>query len=153
MSDYRATREVLQAMLNKAAEKLVAARLAWEAGLYGEVASRSYYAVFHALSAVLAARGMTFSSHSQVLGTFNRELVKSGDFPRETSSLLQRLFEDRQAGDYSITMSLGKRAAEKDLADATGLLERCREYLEQQTGYPLKLSSPRSKNGGAGGGK
>ena len=73
MNEYKSTPDVLRAMLRKAREKLASARKNLDSGFYGDVASRAYYAAFHAISAVLADRGLTFSSHAQTLGAFNRE--------------------------------------------------------------------------------
>ena len=134
MNEYKPTPDVLSTMLRKAREKLASARKNLDSGFYGDVASRAYYAAFHAISAVLADRGLTFSSHAQTLGAFNRELIKTGIFPKDTFRKLQRLFEDRQVADYDWNISIDKKTAEKDLADAEWLVNACREYLEEQTG-------------------
>ena len=102
-----------------------------ELGYYGDAASRAYYAVFHAISAVLAKKGLTFSSHAQTIGTFNREFVKSGIFPSDTYRKVQRLFEDRQTADYDWNLNLDKNTAKKDIRDAEWLVGICREYVEK----------------------
>ena len=134
MNEYKSTPDVLKAMLRKAREKLASARKNLDSGFYGDVASRAYYAAFHAISAVLADRGLTFSSHAQTLGAFNRELVKTEIFPADTFRKLQRLFEDRQIADYDWNISVDRETAKKDLADAEWLVNACLEYLEKQTG-------------------
>lgn len=133
MRGFEPTHEVLSAMLAKADEMLTSARRDLQAGACGDAASRAYYAVFHALSASLASRGLSFSSHSQTLGTFNREFVKTGIFPPETSRKLQRLFEDRQTADYDWNRHVDGQTAREDVTDAEWLVTACREYIEQQT--------------------
>ena len=64
MTTPGATPEVLRGMLAKANEMLSSASRDVAAGDYGDAASRAYYAVFHAVSAALAGRGLSFSSHS-----------------------------------------------------------------------------------------
>jgi len=54
MNNETAQPSVLNAMLEKANEKLAAAQEAIRDGFFGEAASCSYYAAFHATSAVLA---------------------------------------------------------------------------------------------------
>ena len=103
MTVERLSRDTLHAMMAKANEKLAAANRELSGGFYGEAASRAYYAVFHALSAVLATQGLSFSSHSQTLGGFNKHFVKTEIFPIGTTRKLQRLFEDRQIADYDWT--------------------------------------------------
>lgn len=84
MNRHQATPQVLRAMLKKAQQKLAAARKDMESGFFGEASSRSYYAAFHAVSAVLAHRGLAFSSHAQTLAAFNREFVKTAVFSPPT---------------------------------------------------------------------
>ena len=136
MSDYKPTRAVIKAMLNKADEKLLSAGRDCEDGFYGDASSRAYYAAFHAISAVLAFHGFTFSSHAQTLGAFNREFIKKGYFPTESFRKVQRLFEDRQVADYDWNISIDAQTAEKDLSDAKWLVSACRDYLiaKQATG-------------------
>ncbi len=129
MTDYRAETDVLRAMLVKADEKLAAARQEVAAGLWGDAASRAYYAAFHALSAVVAAKGMTFSTHSQTIGAFNREFVKTGAFPPDTTRKIQRLFEDRQTADYDWRITVEEAVAREDLAAAESLVAACRCHL------------------------
>lgn len=49
---------------------------------YDDAVSRSYYAVFHAISALLFTKGLSFSSHSQTIGAFNKEFVRTDIFPK-----------------------------------------------------------------------
>ncbi|MBI4560199.1 MAG: HEPN domain-containing protein [Candidatus Hydrogenedentes bacterium] len=64
----KASAEVLLAILAKAKEKLAAAERELAAGFPGEASSRAYYAVFHALTAILATKELSFSSHAQTIG-------------------------------------------------------------------------------------
>ncbi len=132
MTKYTASPEVLDAMLSKAEKKLCAARRDFEDGFFGEASSCSYYAVFHAISAVLASRGLTFSSHAQVIGAFNKEFVKTALFPIDTTRKLQRLFEDRQTSDYDCVEEIDNETARADIEDATALITLCRTYLKSE---------------------
>ena len=134
-------REALAAMLRKAEEKLAAGRNDWDQGFYGDAASRAYYAVYHAICAVLAERELSFTSHGQTLGAFNREFVQSGLFPPDTFRKIQRLFEDRQLGDYDWERSLDRDEAEADLNDARRIITACRNYLEAKTGRSFPTES------------
>ena len=123
-------RKAAAALLTKAARTLEAARSVLENGFFDDASSRAYYAAFHAASAVLAGRGLFFSSHGQLMGAFSRELVKTGDSPAESFQRLRRLFEHRQVGDYSATVSIDRRTAEQDLADAGWLVAECRRLID-----------------------
>lgn len=114
----------------RAGEKLISARRDLEDKFCGDAASRAYYAAFHAITAVLAARGLTFSSHAQALGAFNREFVRTGIFPPDTTRRLQQLFEDRQVGDYDWSRTLEEATAVQDLESAEQVVAACRAHLQ-----------------------
>ena len=134
MIGFEPTPDVLEAMLAKADEMLASARRAVEAGAFGDAASRAYYAVFHALSACLATRGLVFSSHSQTIGAFNRDFVKTGDFEPGTSRKLQRLFEDRQIADYDWKRHVDETTAREDVSDAETITAQCRQTVRDWSG-------------------
>ncbi len=117
--------------MEKAEEKLHAAQREFKEGFYGEAASRAYYAVFHAICAVLAERGLSFSSHSQAIGAFNREFIRPGVFPADTARKIQRLFEDRQTADYDWSIHVDEVTASEDVRDADWLVNACREHLNR----------------------
>ena len=129
MSAFEPTGYVLDAMLAKADERLSTARRDLSASAFGDAAARAYYAVFHAISASLATRGLTFSSHSQTIGAFNREFVKTGVFPPDTSRKLQRRFEDRQTADYDWHHHIEEAAAGVAVSDAESIVSRCRQQV------------------------
>lgn len=113
----------MAALITHARSKLNAARVLLDARAWGDAASRAYYAAFHAVSAVLLARGEAYSSHAQVLGAFNRDLVHAGVFPREFTAVLARLFEDRQTGDYDPTAQIDEEEARRDVEDAQRVVD------------------------------
>ena len=123
----------LNAIMSKAHEKLAAAQRELSGGFYGEAASRAYYAVFHALSAVLATQGLSFSSHSQTIGGFNKHFVKTATFPQDTTRKLQRLFEDRQIADYDWINTVDAETAEEDVKAAEDIVAECVEYISNKS--------------------
>lgn len=130
MSAFEPTDDVLEAMLAKAADRLSTAQRDLAASAFGDAVSRAYYAVFNAMSASLATRGLTFASHSQTIGAFNREFVKTGVLPRDTSRTLQRLFEDRQIADYDWHHDIEEGAARAALSDAENIVAQCRQQVD-----------------------
>lgn len=118
-------------MLARAAEKLKVAELLLENRAWDDAASRAYYAAFHAVSALLLSRGKTFSKHAQVLGAFNRDFVKTGIFDKSFTTLLMRLFEDRQTGDYDVISGLTEPEARQDVADAGKVVDAIECYLRE----------------------
>jgi hypothetical protein len=123
----------IRQMLRKARQKLAAATRALEAEDWDDASSRAYYAAFHAISAVLWKRGLTYSSHGQTLGAFNRECVTSAEFPKEFTRILTRLFENRQLGDYDVADSIDSEMAHRDVDDARRIVEACATYLDERS--------------------
>ena len=120
----------LRQILEKAESKLKTARIDFDNGQYDDAISRAYYAVFHAISAALLSRQLVFSSHSQVVGAFNKEFVKAGIVPKEFTAIIQRLFADRQTGDYDIIDVIDKETAAEGIRNAVTILSAIRSYLE-----------------------
>jgi len=121
----------LQGALRKADEKLKRAEEDVADGYPDDAVSRAYYAVFHAITAVLATRGLSFSSHSQTIGAFNREFVHTGLFPKGVTQTVRQMFEHRQAGDYEWAQSVDAKTAADDVAAAKLLLGQCRDLIER----------------------
>ena len=119
----------IRAILKKAFEKLKTAQIDFANDRFDDSVSRAYYAAFHAVSAVLLSKGLHYSSHSQVLGNFNKEFVKTGTFPSNVTKIIQQLFEERQTGDYDFDVYITKEEAGENLKNAESILTGCREYL------------------------
>jgi uncharacterized protein (UPF0332 family) len=128
---------LISAMLAKADRKLATARRSHVAGDWEQTASSAYYEAFHAVSALLESRGLSFSSHGQTLGAFNKEFVATGLFPREAGRTLSRLFDDLQDSDYELEVIISEEMAATDLADAAEIILRCRVLL----GVSMETSS------------
>lgn len=126
MSD---TKYAIKMMLKKAREKLKTAEINYEFERYKDSISRAYYAVFYAISAVLLSKGLTYSSHSQTIGSFNREFIKTEIFPKQFSKYIQKLFNERQTGDYDFDVFFESETAKEDITIAKQIVEACEDFL------------------------
>lgn len=97
-------------------------------------ASRAYYAAFHALTAIFALRGKTFSKHSAVRAALHRELVLAGLLDKDRSRDYDFLMDLRETGDYGgleqVTPDSAKTAAKK----AAAFLEALRQMYSELAG-------------------
>ncbi|MCF7949004.1 MAG: HEPN domain-containing protein [Spirochaetia bacterium] len=118
-------------ILEKAESKLKTAGIDLDAGQYDDSVSRSYYSVFHAITACLLYKGLSFSSHSQVIGAFNREFIKTNTFPPTFSKDIQALFDDRQSGDYDVYSPINRETAELDYKKADNIIKAIKEFLSK----------------------
>lgn len=101
-----------QHRLHSAKEKLKSARLLLDAGQYKDSISRSYYAIFSAVRAVLAKDKIDFSRHSGVIAYFQKEYIKTGIFDKRYSKELQNAFLIRNSCDYDDFFLVSKQDAE-----------------------------------------
>jgi uncharacterized protein (UPF0332 family) len=122
--------EVARYWWTKAEESLLAARRELEAGDRTLAVNRAYYALFYAVSALLFEEGHKFRKHSGVRGAFNREMVKGGRISREHGELYNRLFRDRQKGDYTSFAEFDAEYVEKQLQGCEGFLADVRRMLK-----------------------
>lgn len=69
----------------------------WEAA-----ANRLYYALFHAVSALLINGGQNVKSRRGIMSLFGQQYVRTGLFSREDGSLLSDLVIMRDNADYNL---------------------------------------------------
>jgi uncharacterized protein (UPF0332 family) len=99
-------------------------------------ASRSYYAMFYAVQALLLTRNLAFSKHSAVIAAFGKEFIKSGLLPATLHRYISEAFDTRQAGDYGPIGSVSEEIALVLTDQAKEIIEVIEEYLKNQ-GYEL----------------
>jgi len=76
--DVGTSADYLKAKLDRSREDLADARDLFQQGKYRLSINRAYYAVFHIVSATLAAMGQERSKHSGVEAAFHQYLIKPG---------------------------------------------------------------------------
>lgn len=106
--------------------------------------SRAYYGMFYAAEAALLTRGLQFKKHSSVIGSFNKEFVREGIFSKEMSRLLEKAFDFRMQGDYSI-IPIDPEKARAVIEGAADFVRMIQEYLKKE-GFLMKDCSMESPN-------
>lgn len=118
--------------LERAGKALEAADTLCDAGLFDDAASRAYYAAFHAASAALASRGLTFRKHGAVIGAVHKWFVRTGEVEAETGKWLTWLFELRSVGDYGEMVHVNEEQARMACERATTLVRIFQKLLRHQ---------------------
>lgn len=132
MNQPAGLQDKLERMLARARSDLALARLAWENEFYNGATSRAYYAVFHALKALLLSQELVLSKHAAVLSAFHREFIKTAIFPARFGKIADRLFNDRMLGDYSYDREISPAQAQEDVSAAEEVVEGIVAYLKKQ---------------------
>lgn len=100
------------------AEKIV------ELGYWDMVANRLYYAVFHAVSALLIKNGHKVGTHKGVVLLFGQHYIKTGIFSPVEGRLYSQLQTMREKADYVCTFQTTQE-------EITPMLEPARKMIEK----------------------
>ena len=99
---------------------------------YESSVSRSYYAMFYCIEALLLTKGLSFSSHKGVISAFGQHFVKTGIFDKEMSREVNRAFGKRQLGDYEYTFVISSEEAEEILESTKNFTGKVEAYLHNK---------------------
>ncbi|MDE5568155.1 MAG: HEPN domain-containing protein [Muribaculaceae bacterium] len=93
-------------------------------GYWDLVANRLYYAVFHAVNAMLLVDGIKTGTHKGTSIQFGKSYVLTGKFSREDGILYSQLQTMREKADYQNVFSLKEEEGRKLIQSAEGLRSR-----------------------------
>jgi hypothetical protein len=128
--DTSLQKEYARYRIERAKEDLGAAHLLFDAGNYRIANNRSYYAIFHALRAVLVFDNFDSSKHSGVIAEFRRKYIKEGIFPVEVSKMIGAAFTIRSAFDYDDMFVASKSETEEQIKNAEYIYNMLSAYIE-----------------------
>lgn len=118
--------------IERSKEDLDAAHLLFENGNYRIANNRAYYAIFHALRAVLVFDDFDSSKHSGVIAEFRRRYIKEGIFPVKMSRMIGSAFTIRNASDYDDMFIVSRTDTEEQIANAEYIYEEIERYLREK---------------------
>lgn len=118
--------------LSKAGEYLSDAEKALSLEMYDTAANRSYYAIFHAMRALLALSGKDFRKHSGVISCFQMDYIKTGIFEKRLSDIVKSAFSLRTESDYEDFYVLSHEDVVTQVSDAKEFYEVISEYMKKQ---------------------
>lgn len=122
------------ALLAKADAALDQADLLLKAGHPDGAADRCYYAMFHAASALLASKGLQYTSHRAVLAAVGKELVQPGLLAPKHHRAILNAFDMRQTADYDVRADLDIGNVEQACAEAREFATVVRAALGRRAG-------------------
>jgi uncharacterized protein (UPF0332 family) len=108
---------------------LLAADQLAAAGLHDRATSQLYYAVFHAVRALLFGLGIEPRSHRALRSLFRQHFVKTGDFQAEDAVFLDQLGQEREDADYVVSHEVAADEYTSWRTTAAALLDRIRTHL------------------------
>ena len=124
MSLSNEERNVLVALeLKKARETYDEIEILVTANRLNGAANRMYYAVFHAVCALLIHDGIQVNTHKGSHALFSQQYIKTGILPREYGQLYNQLQTMREESDYN-------RAYDVEFKELQQRLEPTRRIIE-----------------------
>lgn len=124
--------ELCQYRLSKAWEYVCDAEKSLEYEMYDTAANRSYYAIFHAVRALLALSGKDFRKHSGVISCFQMDYIKTGIFEKRLSDIIKSAFSLRTESDYEDFYVISREDVITQVADAREFLENVAAWIQRQ---------------------
>ena len=116
---------------------LVSAKRDMEAADYASANNRAYYAIFHAMRAVLALDGEDFKKHSAVIARFTLNYLKPNTLPREYSRLISNASLIRNRSDYEDFYICSIADTNALFSGAVAFCADIGRYLERRYGEKL----------------
>lgn len=109
---------------------LSAARMLRQAGLYNDALSRLYYALFHAMTALLLARGVEPRRHRALVSLLGSHVVPDGVLTGDDMALVSRVGGYRDLADYERTWEATEKLSAEAFSAVEPLIARARASLE-----------------------
>ncbi len=116
--------------MEKAKDDLETSEIIFKNGKLSQSINRSYYAMFHAVRALLVLNKFDSQKHSRIISYFNQNFIKPGKIEVEYSKMLTSAFKIRSDSDYKDFYIMTREDAEIQLENAKKFLKRIQEYLK-----------------------
>jgi len=126
--EERTTLVVLE--MEKAEKTFSEIEILVNAGLWSTAANRLYYAVFHAVSALLIKDGHKVQTHQGTHIGFGLYYVKTGIFPPEYGRFYNQLQTLREQSDYNCVYDVDPEELKSKIQPAKDIIEKIGEIVK-----------------------
>ena len=92
---------LINLQIEKSMSMLEQVQVGLDNSMWDMVANRLYYAIFHAVVALLISRGCQVGTHKGAMIQFQQHFVRTGLFSKEEGHLYSRMQQLREEGDYN----------------------------------------------------
>lgn len=129
-NEERATLVALE--LKKARETFEDISILLNANRLNGAANRMYYAVFHAVCALLINDGHQVNTHKGSHALFSLNYIKTGILPKEYGLLYNQLQTMREESDYNCAYDVGIDELQQRLEPAKSLIDDIEKLIKKQ---------------------
>lgn len=124
--------ELARYRLQVAKEDLETALDNEKAGHLRAANNRAYYAIYHAITAVLALDEIAYKRHKDTIAYFNKTYVKEEIFPRSLGHRIAIAEEVRHNSDYDEFYIVSREETQKQIQTATELINEVDKFLDEK---------------------
>ena len=117
--------------LEQSKENLEEAEALFQINKFKGSNNRAYYAIFHAIKAILALDQTDFKKHSSVIAYFNKEYISKNIFPRELGKRVSEARFFREKSDYVDFYIVTKEEAQMQIETAKLMIETAEKYINK----------------------
>ena len=118
--------------LEKSDKMLEAANWLIEEERWSLAANRLYYALFHAVKALLTSESHPTGTHRGAGNLFYLYYVKTGIFSLEENKVYARLQQLRDEGDYNCVIDVDKEDVEDFIEPTCALIKKIKKYIAEK---------------------
>lgn len=118
--------------LEQSKENLEEAEALFNINKFKGANNRAYYAIFHAIKAVLALEQTDFKKHSSVIAYFNKEYINKGIFDRELGKRISQASFFREKSDYVDFYIVTKEECQEQIETAKMVIVAMEKYINEK---------------------
>ena len=118
--------------LSQAKENLEESEILFKMNKFKGASNRAYYAIFHAIKAILALEQKDFKKHSSVIAYFNKEYINKQVFSKELGKDITNIRLYREKSDYVDFYIITKEDCEIQINKAKNIISSIEEYLSNK---------------------
>lgn len=101
-------------------------------GFWDNIANRLYYALFHAVSALLIKDGHSVNTHKGIVASIGQYYVKKGLLTSDDARLYSQLMTIREKGDYNCSYDIEEEDLKPKIARAKALIEKVADLVDAE---------------------
>lgn len=99
---------------------------------YETAQNRLYYSIFYAVSALAKSENFITSKHTQLLGWFNLNYIKTKKIDKSVAGVYRISFENRQKSDYTFSYIINKKELQEDINKAKIFISEIKKILKHK---------------------
>ena len=122
-------RIIVNLELEKATNTMAQIPALQKLGYWDNIANRLYYAVFHAVNALLINDGHPVNTHKGVIALFGNYYIRTGIFASEDGSLYSDLQTMRNNSDYNCSYDATQQEIEPMIDPTKELISKVLDYI------------------------